>query len=72
MTGVVAAADWLIALPTAGAAVAADEARPMPMTNKAARILVLGTERVHAYHSANLEKRRRVIFAQPNACLVAL
>jgi len=40
MTGVVAAADWLITLPTAGAAVAADEARPMLMTNKAARIVV--------------------------------
>jgi hypothetical protein len=32
MTGVVAAADWVITLPTAGAAVAADEARPMPKT----------------------------------------
>jgi hypothetical protein len=46
MTGVVAAADWLITLPTAGAAVAADEARPMPKSNKAARIVAFMTYRL--------------------------
>jgi hypothetical protein len=46
MTGVVAAADWLITLPTAVAAAVADEARPMPKSNKAARIVAFMTYRL--------------------------